>query len=64
MYTLCIMHRSRLGPEDESFQNEADRSIFTSNFVFVLVKVNTTKTQNKVNFLTLHASKRACPTAI
>ena len=29
--------RLRLGPENESLQNEADRSIFTSKFVFVLV---------------------------
>ena len=37
IYTLCIMPRLRLGPENESLQNEADRSIFTSKFVFVLV---------------------------
>ena len=37
LYTLCIMPRSRLGPENEFLQNEADRSIFTSKFVFVLV---------------------------
>ena len=36
-YTLCIMPRLRLGPENESLQNEAERSIFTSKFVFVLV---------------------------
>ena len=46
MYTLCIMHRSRLAPEDESFQNEADAkadAIFTSKFVFVLVTKSTQK---------------------
>ena len=31
------MPRLRLGPENESLQNEADRSIFTFKFVFVLV---------------------------
>ena len=30
-----------LGPENESLQNEADRSIFTSKFVFVLVTKST-----------------------
>ena len=32
------MPRSCLGPENDFLQNEADRSIFTSKFVFVLVK--------------------------
>ena len=38
LQTLCIMPRFRLGPENESQQNEAERSIFTSKFVFVLVR--------------------------
>ena len=35
------MTRLRLGPENESLQNEADRFIFTSKFVFVLVTEST-----------------------
>ena len=38
------MPRSRLGHGNESLQNEADRSILTSKFVFVLV---TKPTQQK-----------------
>ena len=41
VYTLCIMPRLRLGPENESLQTVADRSIFTSKFVFVLVTKST-----------------------
>ena len=36
-----LMHRLCLGPENESLQNEADRSIFISKFVFVLVTKST-----------------------
>ena len=49
VYTLCIMPCLRLGPENESLQNEAERSIFSSKYVFVLV--------HTVNFLKLYASK-------
>ena len=37
------MHNASLafGPENESLQNEADRSIFTSKFVVVLVTKST-----------------------
>ena len=38
------MHSASLafgGPENESLQNEADRSIFTSNFVFLLLTKST-----------------------
>ena len=35
------MPRLRLGPENESLRKEADRSIFTSKFVFVLVTKST-----------------------
>ena len=63
-----MMPRLCLGPADESLQNEADRSIFSSKFVFVLV---TWSTQQKpklllllVNVVKLYASQRACPTAI
>ena len=41
LYTLYIMLRLRLGPENESLQNEVGRSIFTSKFVFVLVTKST-----------------------
>ena len=40
--TLCIMLRSRLGPGNKSLQNEASRSILTSEFDFVLVTKSTT----------------------
>ena len=41
--TVHAYTRSRLGSdfENESLQNEADRSIFTSKFVFVLVTKST-----------------------
>ena len=45
------MFRLRLGPENESLQNEVDRSIFTSKYVFVLV---TKSTQQK------HKTKSIC----
>ena len=51
VYTLCIMSRLCLGPENESLQNEVDRSIFTSKYVFVLV---TKSTQQK------HKTKSIC----
>ena len=35
------MPRSHLEPENESLQNEADKSIFTSKFIFVLVTKST-----------------------
>ena len=35
------MPRLRLGPENESLQNQADRSIFTSKFVFLLATKST-----------------------
>ena len=55
-----MMTRLRLEPENESLQNEADRFIFTSKIVFVLVTESTQKNpQNTVNFLKLYASKRA-----
>ena len=40
-YTLCIIPHLCLGPENKSLQNEADRSIFNSKFVFVLVTKST-----------------------
>ena len=56
------MPRSHLEPENESLQNEADKSIFTSKFIFVLV---TKSTQQKPKiFKHMLRSKRACPTAI
>ena len=41
------MPRLRLGPENESVQNKADRSIFTSKFVFVLVTKSTQQKKPK-----------------
>ena len=58
------MPRLHLGSENESLQNEADRSIFTSKFVFVLVTKSTQQKPKTVNYLKLHASKRAYLTAI
>ena len=53
LYTLCIMPRSRLGPENESLQNEADRSIFTSKFVFVLVTKSTQQNPKQSEFFNI-----------
>ena len=39
--TVHAYTRTRLGPDPESLQNEADRSIFTSKFVFVLFTKST-----------------------
>ena len=49
------MRHLRLGPENESLRNEAERSIFTSKFGFVQSQHN----KNTANFLKLYASKRA-----
>ena len=55
-YTICIMPRLRLGPENESLKS-ISRSIITFKFVFVVFKANITKNQNKIHFFKLYVLK-------
>ena len=61
---LRIIARLCLRPNKKSLQNEADSSIFTSKFAFVLVTKSAQQKPKTWQILKSYASKRACPTAI
>ena len=55
------MPRLRLGPENESLQNEADRSTFTSKFVFALVAKSTQQNPKHSEFFKIVCFETSLP---
>ena len=60
-YTLCIRTRSRFGPENESLQSEAGRSIFTSKFVFYTLQSQQNKNPKHSEFFTIICFETSLP---
>ena len=61
IYTICVTPHLCLGRGNESLQNEADRSILSFKYVFVLVSQNQSqnyKSSKQIDFPKLYDSKK------